>query len=45
MRDGATDDQLLDYLRWAEAVHMGFGKFDTDRGRKVITLLRALGPP
>jgi hypothetical protein len=45
IRDGATDDELLDYLRWAEADHMGFGKFDTDRASKVIALLRALGPP
>jgi hypothetical protein len=45
IRDGATDDELLDYMRWAEAIHMGFGKFDTDRARKVIVLLRALGPP
>jgi hypothetical protein len=45
MRDDATDDQLTEYLRWAEAVHMGLGQFDTERARRVIALLRALGPP
>lgn len=45
IRDNATDDALMEYLGWAEAVHMGFGQFDTARARKVIALLRVLGPP
>jgi hypothetical protein len=45
LRGGATDSELTEYLKWAEAVHMGFGQFDTERARKVITLLRSLGHP
>jgi hypothetical protein len=45
IRGGSTDNELLEYLRWAEAVQMGFNKFDGKRARKVIALLRALGPP
>jgi len=43
IREGANDDQLMSYLEWAEAEHMGFGRFNRERGRKVITALRTLG--
>jgi len=45
IRDDATDDELLEYLRWAEAVHMGFGKFNAERARNVVALLRVPGSP
>jgi hypothetical protein len=45
IRDDATDDELIEYLRWAEAVHMGSGRFDAERGHKVIASLRALEHP
>jgi hypothetical protein len=41
--DDASDDELLAYLEWAEAEHMGFGSFDRKRGRKVVAALRKLG--
>jgi hypothetical protein len=45
IRDDATDDELLKYLRWAEAVHMGFGKFNAERARNVVALLTVPGSP
>jgi len=44
IRDKASDEELVRYLEWAEAEHMGFGRFDTERGRKVVQSLRDLGP-
>jgi hypothetical protein len=44
IREKASDEELADYLEWAEAEHMGFGRFDTERGRKVVQSLRNLGP-
>lgn len=43
VRDNTTDDALMKYLEWAEAVHMGFGRFDPERARTVIASIRALG--
>lgn len=46
MREHATDEQLLGYLKWAEVEHIGLGHpFDRERGMKVVAALRALGPP
>jgi hypothetical protein len=36
IRENATDDALIQYLEWAEFVHMGFDRFNQD--------LRELGP-
>ena len=44
IRAKATDDELLRYLEWVEAEHMGFGKFDLARARNVISVIRTLGP-
>jgi hypothetical protein len=44
IRDKASDEDLTRYLEWAEAEHMGFGKFNSERGRKVVQSLRNLGP-
>jgi hypothetical protein len=44
VREGATDEALLAYLKLAEAEHMGFGRFDQPRALKVIAAIRALGP-
>ncbi len=33
VRDNATDKALMRYLEWAEAVHMGPGRFDPERAR------------
>ena len=43
VRDTMTDDVLMKYLERAEAVHMGFGRFDPERARMVIASIRALG--
>jgi hypothetical protein len=43
IREGATDETLLTYLKWAEAEHMGFGRFDEPRALRVIAAVRALG--
>jgi hypothetical protein len=45
LRNDATDNELLEYLRWAESVHMGFGQFDAEHAGKVIALLRGLKIP
>jgi hypothetical protein len=44
IRDNATDGELLKYFEWAEAVHMGFNRFDPARAQKAIGAIRALGP-
>jgi hypothetical protein len=45
IRDGASDDEMLAYLKWAEVEHMGLGEpFDHQRGMRVLRALRALGP-
>ena len=43
IREGASDEQLMSYLEWAEADHMGLGQFDRERAQRVITALRNLG--
>jgi len=43
IRRGETDEDLIRYLEWAEAVHMGLGRFDLSRARTVFAALRALG--
>jgi len=43
VRDNTTDDALMKYLEWVEAVHMGLGRFDPKRARTVIAYIRALG--
>ena len=41
---GASDDELLQYLEWAEVEDIGLGsRFDAERGRRVVAALRALG--
>jgi hypothetical protein len=43
---GATNEELLSYLEWAEGEILGLASpFDRIRGHKVIAALRALGPP
>ena len=43
LRDGATDDQLLAYLEWAEVENMGLGQpFDRKRALKVVRAIRGL---
>ncbi|MCW5772640.1 MAG: hypothetical protein KIT16_13440 [Rhodospirillaceae bacterium] len=45
LRDGATDDELVAYLEWAEAENMGLGRpFDRVRAVKVIAAIRGLSP-
>jgi hypothetical protein len=39
----ASDDALVDYLTKIESDRMGFGRFNGDRGRKVVASIRALG--
>ena len=48
LRDNAGDEELLEYLKWAEVENMGLGPasyFDRVHALKVIAALRALGPP
>jgi hypothetical protein len=46
IRDGASDDEFLAYLRRAELENMGLSPpFDSTRGQKVVSALRMLGPP
>jgi hypothetical protein len=43
---GADNDELLRYLKWAEVENIGLKRpFSRERGLKVVTALRALGPP
>ncbi|MBR0908077.1 hypothetical protein [Bradyrhizobium liaoningense] len=42
LRDRATDEALMKYLEWAEAVHMGLDRFDHERASTVVASLRAL---
>lgn len=45
LRDGATDDELMAYLEWAEVENMGLGApFDRERALKVIGAIRDLSP-
>jgi len=40
----ATNDELMRYLEWAEVENIGLGPpFNSERGRKVVATLRALG--
>jgi hypothetical protein len=50
LRDNASDDELLAYLKWAEVENMGLGtaeQFDRHRDRilGVIAALRKVRPP
>jgi len=48
LRVGASDEELLAYLKWAEVENMGLGPasdFDRDRAMRVIVALRAIGAP
>lgn len=40
---GAGDDDILRYMEWAEVENMGFAQFQSDRARKAIAAIRALG--
>jgi len=44
VKEGASDDVLRDYLRWAEAEHMRLGKPDAGRLSRTLTAIHALGP-
>ena len=39
-----SDDDIARYLEWAEVENMGFDQFNSDRARKAIAAIRALGP-
>jgi hypothetical protein len=50
LRDNASDDELIAYLKWAEVENMGLGtpeQFDSHSERilGVIAALRKVGPP
>ena len=45
IRNQASDDDLLQYLKWAEYEHMGIETFDAERARKVIAFIRKLAVP
>jgi hypothetical protein len=45
IRDNATDDELMAYLERAEVEHIGLPPFNRERGQKVVSALRVLGPP
>ena len=42
LRAGASDEELSDYLHWAETVHMGMPG-DADRLRKIVASIRNVG--
>lgn len=42
LRDGASDDALLAYLRWAETEHMGLPE-NSERLEKVVAAIRVVG--
>jgi hypothetical protein len=44
IRENATDAALMEYLETAESIHMGFGRFNSERARTVIASIRKLGP-
>jgi hypothetical protein len=44
VRERASDNVLRDYLRWAEAEHMGLGEPNAGRLDRTLTAIRALGP-
>jgi hypothetical protein len=43
VREGASDDAIRDYLRWAESEHMGFGRVDSARLERTLAYIRSLG--
>jgi hypothetical protein len=50
LRDNASDEEMIAYLKWVEVEHMGLGtaeQFDSRRDRilGVIAALRKVGPP
>jgi hypothetical protein len=44
VREGASDEAIRQYLTWAEAEHMGFGKADSARLDRTLRAIRELGP-
>ncbi len=40
---GGSDQEILEYLTWAEADHMGFGKTNKERLGRVVLRIRTLG--
>jgi hypothetical protein len=46
IRDNASDEKFLEYLKWAEVEQMGIPvPFNRSRALSVITALRAIGSP
>jgi hypothetical protein len=44
IREGASDDELAEYLRWVETVYIGVANPDIEeRLRNVVARLRAIG--
>jgi hypothetical protein len=43
--EGASDDELIQYLEWAESDYMGLGRSNNERARQVIVSLKELGQP
>jgi hypothetical protein len=43
IRSGAADEELSNYLEWAEVERMGLCPFDRERAIRVIAALRKLG--
>jgi hypothetical protein len=41
---GTTDEELLNYLEWAEVEHMGGARLDRRRAERVIAAVRGLNP-
>jgi hypothetical protein len=48
LRDNASDEDFVEYLKWAQVENMGLGPaslFDRVHALKVVAALRAVGPP
>ncbi len=43
VREGASDETIKQYLHWAEAEHMGFGKADLPRLDRTLVAIRQIG--
>jgi hypothetical protein len=41
----ASDEQLMDYLEWAEVEYIGLPPFNRARAAKVVAAVRELGGP
>ncbi len=44
VRDGASDEAIFQYLHWAEADNMGYGRADSARLERTVREIRQLGP-